>query len=278
VDRGGRVPGPSADITTPLLWATCTQPKPPTENNSVSSACLDETLFPNALGPTPTTYSAPLPADPCSLFGPAVPPVQPPIRQRDPDVTGGYYVPIRVELLVPTALERSGMSAADALMSFHMQRMDCGLAKAKASDIIEYNATYRLNNNPALTSLTVHAPGGDTSDWPATRDATAPIPAAAGQTLSLTANWPSDSVESYPAMDVLSGTLVTHWEAMRVSWYATGGSFEHDVTGRGEDEHDVTFTENSWTPDAPGLVHMWIVLHDTRGGTDFASFDIQVDP
>ena len=65
---------------------------------------------------------------------------------------------------------------------------------------------------------------------------------------------------------------------MRVSWYATAGSFEHDVTGRSESESE-TSTSNTWTPpDGPGPVHLWVVLHDSRGGTDFAGYDFDVTP
>jgi hypothetical protein len=95
--------------------------------------------------------------------------------------------------------------------------------------------------------------------------------------VSLAVNWPADSVENYPAWDVLQRVLVYHNEAMRVSWYATAGSFEHDITGRSESESE-TYAQNNWTPDAPGLVHVWVVLHDSRGGTDFAAYDFNVTP
>jgi len=45
--RGQRRPRArtTADISSPLLWAICTQPKPPTQSNSVSVACLDQNAF-----------------------------------------------------------------------------------------------------------------------------------------------------------------------------------------------------------------------------------------
>ncbi|MGB8295675.1 MAG: hypothetical protein WCG85_09645, partial [Polyangia bacterium] len=70
VDGGGRVPAPTADINSPLLWATCSQPKPPTESNSVSTACLDQNALPGVAGDSLDTYSAPAPSTACSLFGP----------------------------------------------------------------------------------------------------------------------------------------------------------------------------------------------------------------
>lgn len=278
VDLAGRVPGQGADITYPLLWATCDQPKPPSENNSVSSACLDENALPGIPGSSDTTYLAPPPSVACSLFGPTVPPAvdgQPPIRPRDPDVTGGYYLPIRVELLVPEALQRPDMTFPDSLVGFQLQRIFCGLANAKGTDIVKYGA-YKLNNNPVLTSLTVGQPGLDPVDMPVSSAAVASISVGAGQTITLAANWSSDSAEPYMAFDVIQRVLVDHpREAMRVSWYATGGSFEHDITGRTEDETE-DFAENTWKSDVAGPVHMWLVLHDIRGGTDFAAIDITV--
>ena len=64
---------------------------------------------------------------------------------------------------------------------------------------------------------------------------------------------------------------------MRVSWYATAGSFEHDITGRSEFDTE-TFADNTWKPGDPGYGHMWVVLHDSRGGTDFADYDFNVTP
>ena len=280
VDVGGRVPAPTADITSPILWATCNQPKPPTQSNSVSTACLDQNALPGVAGDSLDTYSAPAPSNACSLFGPQTPPPvgnQPPIRPRDPDVTGGYYLPVRLSLAVPVDLRRPGMATADSIVAFQLERIACGLANAPSPIVRQYNATYTLNQNPVIASLTLQQPGSDPVAVPPVSAAGEPLSVPTGQAVALTVNWPADSVESYPAWDVLTLTLDNHREAMRVSWYATAGSFEHDVTGRTEFETE-TFADNTWTPGDPGLVHMWVVLHDSRGGTDFAGYDINVTP
>ena len=283
VDSNGRVPGPAptADINTPLLWATCDKPKPPTESNSVSTACLDEIASPGVAGDSLDTYSAVAPSDSCTLFGPLTPPPvgdQPPFRPRDPDVTGGYYLPVRLSLSVPEDMRRVGMGAEDSIVAFQMQRLYCGLANAPGWAVIQYTKDYTLNQNPVIASFTLQEPGSDPVEVPPVSVGGAPFPVAAGQTVSLTVSWPADSVESYPAWDVLTHTLPNHYEAMRVSWYATAGSFAHDITGRSEFENDTTFADNTWTSGAPGLVHLWIVLHDSRGGTDFAGYDLEVTP
>jgi hypothetical protein len=65
---------------------------------------------------------------------------------------------------------------------------------------------------------------------------------------------------------------------MRVAWYASAGDFDAQSTGRGETD-PVLFTDNTWTvPSAPGKVHIWIVLRDSRGGVDFAGYDFDVTP
>lgn len=65
------------------------------------------------------------------------------------------------------------------------------------------------------------------------------------------------------------------WSAMRVSWFATGGTFDADKTGRAEDD-PATTSDNLWTAPSPGVVHLWIVLRDSRGGVDWASYDLVV--
>jgi hypothetical protein len=215
------------------------------------------------------------------LFGPLTPPPvgdQPPFRPRDPDVTGGYYLPVRLSLSVPEDMRRVGMGAEDSIVAFQMQRLYCGLANAPGLAVIQYTKDYTLNQNPVIASFTLQEPGSDPVEVPPVSVGGAPFPVAAGQTVSLTVSWPADSVESYPAWDVLTHTLPNHYEAMRVSWYATAGSFAHDITGRSEFENDTTFADNTWTSGAPGLVHLWIVLHDSRGGTDFAGYDLEVTP
>jgi hypothetical protein len=283
VDESGRVPGPSTDIADPLQWAICDQPKPPTENNSVSANCLDPDLVPGIVGPTPTTFNATIASNACALFGPTTPPAaegQAAIRPRDADVTGGYYQPVRVELFVPEGLRRPAMSTSESMISFELQRIQCGLANAPGDKIHDYTANYKLNTNPTLTQVTIQVAGATVANTPATATAGPAIAVPAGQSIDLAAYWSEDSVENYPAWDVLTRDLVYHNESMRVSWYATGGTFEHDITGRGENDQEL-FAPNTWKSDTASVgqvVHLWLVLHDSRGGTDFASLDFNVTP
>lgn len=229
---------------TTLRWAFCSAPKPLTENNVVGPDCLGSAARPLGQG---AVIAADLPADACLLFGPETPPQQPgqpPFRPRDPDVTGGYYQPLRLDL--------------DGEEAIAMPRITCNLTQASADVAREYRERYRRNQNPQLRSL----------DAPAT--------AARGQKLDLRTLWQADDAERYVVYDVATQALVERREALRVSWFATAGSFESEISGRPEDDM-ATFAANRWTaPAAAGTVHLWAVLRDSRGGSDWKAFDIEV--
>ena len=99
------------------------------------------------------------------------------------------------------------MATEDSLVAFQLQRIYCGLANAPSLDIRRIQR--RLHAQPE--------PGDRIADAAAGRVRSgrgAPIPAgaapfavASGQTVSLAANWPADSVEKYPAWDVLPASF-----------------------------------------------------------------------
>jgi hypothetical protein len=242
------------DAAPPVDWSLCLTPKPLDENNIVSTACLgDMGIMAVAMGAP--TATATVPANACALFGPDPPPQmmgQPPLRPRDPDVTGGYYQPLR--------LDDAGT------VGFALERVTCDLAQAGADLAVQYAMTYQANTNPSLLPLAALV-----NDAPVALDA---LPA--GAAVDFVTGWPAESVESFPVFDLPSASLITHRESMRVSWFATDGSFMHEVTGREEDD-SATWTDDVWTaPATPGVVHVWIVLRDSRGGTDFAAYDVTV--
>jgi hypothetical protein len=272
VDAGGTLPSP------PAFWAVCKAPRPPSETNAVSGACL---TIPDDAGPAPTFSGAITSADPndqtssgaCSTFGPLRPPSDPNARPRDPDVTGGFYQPVRVRL--------DGSDGAPALFDFDLERIQCRLGNAPIDVANQYNNGYQPNRNPLLAQLTLAIDGGAPAPI-APVIVGAPPPAAtalpAGATLTLEASWAAEAAETFPVYDLQSVALVTHREALRVSWFATAGAFAHDVTGRAEDDLALA-TDNDWTaPTAPGPVHLWLVLRDSRGGIDFQEFALDVTP
>jgi hypothetical protein len=246
-------------------WDVCVTPKPPAVSNAVSSAC---TQTPDSTNTTPgQTFAATIPTNACSLFGPIAPaPVtgQPPVRPRDPDSTGGYYLPVRVRVTTASAEELSG---------FAFERIQCNLASAPADAIQAYNSQYLPNNPPGID----HTDLVDATGTSLPLDS-GPQNVTAGSLLTVEATFVDGSAETFPVYDPQSETLVSQQESLHMSWFVTGGTFEHDRTGVAAGEF-VPSTSNQWTaPEQADTIYLWLVLRDSRGGIDYKGYQIQVVP
>ena len=65
---------------------------------------------------------------------------------------------------------------------------------------------------------------------------------------------------------------------MQVAWYSTDGAFDTESTGRAETD-PATTTSNGWSAPSTAAtepVHLWVVLRDSRGGVDFAAYDVEL--
>jgi hypothetical protein len=235
-----------------VLWSLCNLRKPVDENTPVSQACLVGELQESAQG---EQVSIRTPSAACVNFGPLAPAsTSGTLRPSDPDATGGYYQPIRLNLGTEQAIFR--------------ERLHCDLAGASLLLSQEFRARYTANLNPTLLSLSalVGETPTDLSQLPAS------------QRIRLVAAWTDDSAETYPVFDSASQILVDHREALWLSWFATAGAFDESTTGRGEDDR-AAWTENTWqSPAVAGDVLLWLVLFDSRGGVDFASYTLTVVP
>lgn len=241
------VAGPTGTVSDAAIeWSFCTAPKPVTEDNVVSSACLGSSaLVPAGTGPS---IDATLPAGGCSIFGPDVSAVG--LRPRDPDATGGYYQPVRASLA----------GSGDA---FARVRIRCNLAQADGQTATAFASTYVPNRNPVLRPLTATV-GGASVDLGA-------IPR--GVRVALEVGFTEDSAERYAYFDPGAQVLTTRRESLRVAWHATAGAFDVGSTGRTADDPGTT-TSNAWTaPSFAQTVHLWIVLRDSRGGVDYAGYE-----
>lgn len=259
----------------PVRWAWCLAPKPLTTDNSVADRCLGDgadVVLPLG-GPGPAAQAT-LPADACARFGPDTPPAtsgEPPARPRDPDVTGGYYQPAR-------ALVSGGDVAP--LAGFGFARLTCNLAAAPIEVVQAFRRRYVANRNPTLDAVRATRSDDGSAMQPLRPEGDAQAAGHAtvspGGSLGLVARWSADSPETFPVFDREQRQLVEQREALRVSWYATAGRFEHDRTGR--DGADTSLdSENEWTaPEQPGFVHLWVVLRDSRGGVDYRGYLIEV--
>jgi hypothetical protein len=263
VNKMGRIPNPSVG------WALCHDPKPPASANAVATSCVDSPD--DTMTPSPT-FMAPMPSGDCKVFGPQPPEVmqgKPPLRPQDPDVTGGFYQPVRATLTDDGDMEKA----------FALERLKCPLANAPSDITAMFNMMIKPNQNPAIAGVTLD-PSGKATPLFAMGQATAPsaAPVAPGAAVTLEVAWTDTTPETYPVYNLVTQKIDTHRESLSISWFATEGSFEHDRTGRGEDETDLT-TDNVWTaPETPGDVHLWFLLRDIRGGVDFAETTLTVTP
>jgi hypothetical protein len=236
-----------------VKWDLCVAPKPPAENNVVSEACVSgDGLQAAGAGPQ-VAVTVPLTA--CSLHGPDTPPTkagEPPLRPRDPDVTGGYYQPLAVTL---PAGERT----------FALERVGCNLPAVSLEVAQEFSKRYQPNTNPVLASLTLDgAPLAGGAEVPA------------GRPVALQAAWTPASHELFPVFEVGTRQIVDHHEELVISWFITAGELTRERTGHQEND-DSTTVDNVWTaPTQPGPVTLWTVLRDNRGGSAIAEYHLDV--
>jgi hypothetical protein len=230
-----------------LVWHFCIAPKPLTDTGSVASECVaGASLVAAGSGSSIRAATAP---NACALFGPDTPPGG--FRPRDPDITGGYYQPLLVDGIDGPTL--------------YLARIRCNLGGASIDVATQYGTSYIVNANPKLASLVARVANADVS-----LDA---IPA--GARVQLEASWTDADAESYAYFNPASQTIVTKRESIRVAWFASAGTLDTESTGRAEDD-PATTSQNMWNAPAAGAAMLWVVLRDSRGGVDFAAFDVTV--
>jgi hypothetical protein len=238
--------GPAGALLLNASFGFCTSPRPLVEPNVVNADCLGGAAAVSPIADGVQETDATLPTNACLQFGPDTPsqqPGEPPYRPRDPDVTGGFYQPVRVAL-------------DDGLEAIALVRIRCNLPNASTEQAVAFSQRYTDNQNPAFTRLELRVDGV----------AIDPLQVRAGSKVTLHAEWDSGSAEAYVVHRAVDDTLVDHREALRVSWFTTGGSIPLVATGRGEDD-PASFTETTWETPAAGAGWLWAVLRDSRGGS-----------
>jgi len=252
----------------PIEWSLCVARRPLDELGPVDPSCLEPGSSDLVAIGTGLDVPATLPPDACSLFGPDPPPPAAGESGRpvDPDVTGGYYQPI-------VGLD----GAAATLVS---ARLRCGLPDVRQETYIEWNQRYVSNANPRIDALGLLRDGA-IEPVPADGHGTPPT-VAPGEYVLLAAAWqtcdaaPCDGAEPYVVYDRPNDTFVDHREAISVTWFGTGGTFDLPRTGVPGDA-PATTVSNGWTaPDAPGEAWFAVVIRDDRGGVGFTGFRVTV--
>lgn len=250
-------------------FAFCNARKPLSELGPVDGSCLDAGSGAlQALG-SGASVTATIGRDACSLFGPRRPspePGAPAARAVDPDPSGGFYQPVL-----------AGLPNQPAVLGG--VRLDCGLPGANRDVVIEYNQRYRPNQNPVLEQLELEIADGQ---W-APLEAGAPRAVAAGAAVVLRASFPGcesgvacGGAEFYVMLDPATRGLVEQRERLIASWFATAGGFDEHRTEAPEPE--LTSTDAVWfAPQSAGVVRLWVVLRDGRGGVTHAEREIVVE-
>jgi hypothetical protein len=273
VDSGG------ARDSSAIDWATCRLPNPLGQSDPVDPSCfVDASMALVPLG-TGGTVQASVPADACQLFGPDSPPPQagqPSARPVDPDATGGFYLPVRI---------RTG----DGEWAAARERIACTPSGLTQTEQSTFASAYQPNANPVIAALSlVDAGGGLTAIAPDGGSST-PLAISAGRRVPLRVAWPAcptdptipggcGGAETYLLVDPTSHQVTTARESIVVAWYATAGAFDVERNGRG-DSDAATEVDDTWTaPLEAGVVHLWVVLRDARGGVGWGSYSFVVNP
>ncbi len=243
------VVSPEGRVRTPELgWTHCVTPKPLVGNNSSSPECAYELGLP-LLDASEGLAEGRLPLDACARFGPDPPPGD--ARPRDPDLTGGFFQPVRLDTWGGAWI--------------HFQRTTCNPRNAPADIARAFSRDYVSNRNPHITAVTVSPPSGDSTDG-----------VDASSVLDVSIEWPPEDAEVYSWIDPRDSSLIERREGMLASWFATAGGFASDRTPVDE-EAKATTTSNRWSaPAEPQTVILWIVLRDSRGGSAFVERTLRV--
>ncbi|HTU59119.1 MAG TPA: hypothetical protein VMF89_11810 [Polyangiales bacterium] len=231
----------AADNGGPLLdsdfrLSFCRTPKSLGDNRLASDACAQR------VEQAISGFSGVVPADACARFGPNVPAG---VRPSDPDITGGYYQPIRIA--------RAEVEAVGVL------RLICPLTDAPLAITRAYRERYTANQSPVLRELSI-THNGEPVELGA-------IPVRSQ--LQLHSGWSVASEEPYVVYDRGERSLKDRTEALRLAWFTSSGSLAEDTTSARDAVNQYL------TPDQPGLVHIWLVLRDDRGGVSYATYELE---
>lgn len=250
------IAGPSGTLTDIApRWGLCNERKPLADPGPVSPLCArdESVLVPVGEG---LGVAVTLPKDACRSFGPDRPVPkdgEPAGRPVDPDPTGGFYQPLFVQgapLTEPTLAEL---------------RVVCGIGAAPQAAIVGFGERYKRNTNPSPSEIV------------------APATLPAGQRGILRIAWPEcpsadacGGSELYTVYDPESRTLGERRETLRVSWFATRGTFDVPRTGA-SDEPGTFGSSNGFTvPNEPGPLTIWVVVRDDRGGVGYREITLPV--
>jgi hypothetical protein len=234
-----------------LDWAVCLIPPVTTLGQAINPDCIqtdqaaDLILLGN--GPSVNVTMPRLQA--------AKPNALPPLLGV-PDASDGGYVPVRLRVT----------SDGSTVTAFYRLRYYI----AALNGIANPN---RSNQNPQLAGVFRVTPGVDAGAGEMVDLSMSPPLVHANDAITLRATVTSDSAETYQVLDLQAIALRSVTETMRISWFATAGTFDNDVTGPASP--NTTLTLDKHLPPANGNIDIWVVVHDDRGGSDVTHRTLQ---
>lgn len=280
-----------AGTTDAPTWELCRERPRLDESGPVAAACFSEEGNRVPLGDG-FVVDATWPVDACRVFGPTPPspaPGESSGRGIDPDVTGGFSVPLVLDL-------------PDAAATLAEPRLTCAPVGASQPVIVEYNRRRRANENPLIASLVAHVGESEIDASEATPESPVTVPSGAEIRFELT--WPQcptepvcgdgicdvdegvDTCESdcrtpkgcggaerYVLIDPATRRVVVAEESLRISWFSTAGHFER---AREKSEEGAEGARNVWTAPESGEHTVWVVLRDDRGGVDWRAIAVSI--
>ena len=235
----------AAGRTITYEWALCT--KRPTAGYDVDPACFDadtaDFLVPLPALPGGTTKLT-MPPHTVTDFGP-------------PDSTTGFYVPVRLRV-------RAGNAVVTA---FHRLRWEAGFVPPNQNPTIAGISYIKTESDGQLPDM------GQTVDvQPLPDDTMPPMPLQRGGKLRFRASDAPGSSEMYTALvgDPRDMKTATFTERVRFFWYSSAGKVSPDVTGEERPDTVLDTSKFDTSIDARnGLVDLWLVGVDERGGVDW---------
>jgi hypothetical protein len=234
VDEDGEMVSPR------LAWGLCRAPRAATDNGALPDACVDGDVA--VIDGDGTNVDVVVPGDACAVFGPdSTGGARPP----DPDVTGGYDLPVRVD-------------GADVVAAFGGVRLACRLGDADVDVARAFAERYVRNRAPAVS-------------------VTMPTRVSPGAVVDVDVRWSAGDAEDFVVYDRATQTLVTERESIVASFFATAGTFEVERSGRDADDRTTSTTNRFTAPDRAGRVRVWVVARDSRGGVAWQAIDVDVD-
>jgi hypothetical protein len=200
-----------------------------------------------------------------------------------PDPEGLEALPITAVLdpdpvLLQASLDADELGGAAGIPIHIELRVAAGLESAHAHKRQAYVPRIpedrQANRNPVMTSL--RADGTATPRPRCADPAGIPLAVEAGAQVIFEPRSGAASYEQF-VLPTLDGGQRSFIEVLDYAWYATGGHFSDGTTGGVDPLDPEIATSTTWTaPADPGLVTLWVVQRDGRGGMSWLERCIQV--